>query len=143
VLLTACDVLDNKIYDGYGHHHVDDFKVHPANSAVVFVVPEYSFLELLSLDAAERTLYSDSEWVSAKCESFIHIFAPTFADVNSFRVHIFIIEQNLTLIGPLSVPPGSCTPPPDRLNDWRNAVRSVYESLSALSSTNAASLTRL
>lgn len=28
VLLTACDILDDKIYDGYGHHHVDDFQVH-------------------------------------------------------------------------------------------------------------------
>ena len=83
-MLTACDILDDKVYDGYGHHHVDDFKVHPANTVVVFVVPEISSLEVLSLDAAERTVFGDSERVSSKCDSFIHIIAPTFADVNSF-----------------------------------------------------------
>ena len=83
-MLTACDILDDKVYDCYGHHHVDDFKVHPANSVVVFVVREISSLEILSFDAAERTVFGDSEWVSSKCDSFIRTIVPTFADVNSF-----------------------------------------------------------
>ena len=66
VLLTACDVLDDKVYDGHGHHHVDDFKVHPTDSEVVFVIPEDSSLEILSPDAAKRTVYGDSERVSSK-----------------------------------------------------------------------------
>ena len=71
VLLTSCDILDDNVYDGYGHHHVDDFKVHPANSTVVFVVPEISSIEILSPDAVERTVLGDSERVSSKCDSFI------------------------------------------------------------------------
>ena len=77
MLLTACDILDDDVYDGHGHHHVDDFKVHPANTAVGFVVPEISSIEILSPDAVERTVFGDSERVSSKCDSFIiHLLRP-------------------------------------------------------------------
>ncbi len=111
MLLTACDILDDKVYDGHGHHHVDDFKVHPANSVVVFVVPKNSSTEILSLDAAEWTVFGDSEWVSSKCDSFISTYiCSDLCGCQLISVHTLIIQHNLTLIWPGSVPPDSYTP---------------------------------